>query len=35
VYCVVADASEKYSVWPLEKPIPAGWASAGFQGSKV
>lgn len=31
---VVVNDEEQYSVWPEDKPLPAGWRSAGFSGSE-
>ncbi|AGW94296.1 MULTISPECIES: MbtH family protein [Cupriavidus] len=31
---VVRNDEGQYSIWPDYKPVPAGWASAGFQGSR-
>lgn len=34
-YLVVINAEEQYSIWPLEKSMPAGWRAVGKQGSKA
>jgi len=31
---VVVNDEEQYSIWPAERPFPAGWKAAGKQGSK-
>ncbi|MEU2957391.1 MbtH family NRPS accessory protein [Streptomyces albidoflavus] len=31
---VVVNHEEQYSVWPLDREIPAGWRDAGMQGDK-
>ncbi|MFE9675379.1 MbtH family protein [Streptomyces sp. NPDC006259] len=31
---VVVNHEEQYSVWPLDREIPAGWRDAGKQGAK-
>jgi len=33
-YRVVLNAEEQYSIWPIEKPVPAGWRDGGEQGDK-
>ena len=35
VYSVVVNHEEQYSVWPVHKPIPAGWQAVGKTGKKV
>lgn len=34
IFVVVYNHEEQYSIWPAEREIPAGWQSAGKQGSK-
>ncbi|MFF9607551.1 MbtH family protein [Streptomyces sp. NPDC014684] len=34
VYHVVVNEEEQYSIWPIDKPVPAGWRTAGFEGAK-
>ena len=34
-YVVVVNDEEQYSIWPVEKQMPAGWRDAGFRGSKA
>jgi MbtH protein len=34
VYRVVLNHEEQYSIWPVDKEIPAGWTDAGRQGGK-
>ena len=33
-YQVVANDEEQYSIWPVEKSIPAGWQHKGVTGTK-
>ena len=33
-YRVVVNEEEQYSIWPLQRPVPAGWSEAGVSGSK-
>ena len=33
-YRVVVNDEEQYSIWPLDREIPAGWQAAGREGSK-
>ncbi len=33
-YQVVVNHEEQYSIWPLDRQIPAGWRSVGRTGSK-
>ena len=33
-YRVVRNDEEQYSIWPADREIPAGWQSAGREGSK-
>jgi MbtH protein len=32
---VVINDEEQYSIWPLSKPLPAGWRDVGQQGTKA
>jgi MbtH protein len=34
-YKVVVNHEEQYSIWPVDKKSPPGWADAGKTGSKV
>ncbi|RBM11973.1 MbtH family NRPS accessory protein [Streptomyces sp. PT12] len=34
VYDVVVNHEEQYSIWPVSRPVPAGWKAAGFRGGK-
>jgi MbtH protein len=34
-YQVVINHEEQYSIWPLGKPVPAGWSAVGVQGAKA
>ncbi|WP_405392306.1 MbtH family NRPS accessory protein [Streptomyces sp. NBC_01102] len=31
-YQVVVNDEEQYSVWPVARPLPAGWTGTGFEG---
>jgi MbtH protein len=33
-YLVVINIEEQYSIWPLNRPLPAGWSQAGPSGTK-
>ena len=33
-YQVVVNHEEQYSIWLVGRPVPAGWSSIGFDGSK-
>jgi MbtH protein len=33
-YQVVINDEEQYSIWPTDRPIPAGWSKAGPAGQK-
>jgi MbtH protein len=34
VYRVVVNHEEQYSIWPLDRELPAGWRDAGKSGTK-
>lgn len=34
MFTVVVNHEEQYSVWPVDKPVPAGWRAAGFTGTR-
>jgi MbtH protein len=34
LYVSVRNDEGQYSIWLADRPLPAGWASDGFQGSK-
>jgi len=34
-YAVVVNHEEQYSIWPAGRELPAGWRSAGFEGTKA
>lgn len=34
IYNVVVNHEEQYSIWPVEREIPAGWRAVGKSGSK-
>jgi MbtH protein len=34
LYTVVVNHEEQYSIWPVGRPIPAGWREAGQTGEK-
>lgn len=31
---VVLNDEEQYSIWPADRPVPAGWRAAGFEGDQ-
>jgi MbtH protein len=33
-FTVVVNDEEQYSVWPADRPLPAGWRDGGKTGSK-
>lgn len=33
-YLSVSNHEGQYSIWPADRPLPGGWTSDGFQGSK-
>ena len=33
-YLVVVNDEEQYSIWPRERPLPAGWSAEGTRGSE-
>jgi MbtH protein len=33
-YRVVVNDEEQYSIWPAEKPVPAGWREVGCEGTR-
>lgn len=33
-YSVVVNHEEQYSIWPAERPVPAGWRAEGTTGSR-
>ena len=35
VYKVVVNEEEQYSIWPSDRPCPAGWREAGVSGPKA
>ena len=34
IYNVVINHEEQYSIWPVDREIPAGWKAVGKQGLK-
>ena len=34
LYRVVVNHEEQYSIWPVERELPAGWRDAGKEGPK-
>jgi MbtH protein len=34
-FVVVRNDEEQYSIWPVGRPLPAGWSDAGFTGTKA
>jgi MbtH protein len=35
IYKVVVNHEEQYSIWPIDRPNPAGWRDVGTSGSKT
>lgn len=35
LYTVVKNHEEQYSIWPADRPLPAGWSAVGKSGSKA
>jgi MbtH protein len=35
IYQVVMNHEEQYSIWPADRPAPAGWTAAGPAGVKA
>ncbi len=33
-HMVVINLEEQYSIWPVDRPVPAGWREEGKQGLK-
>jgi MbtH protein len=33
-YVVVLNDEEQHSVWPADRPLPAGWRDGGFRGTR-
>ena len=33
-YTVVVNDEEQYSIWPVHRPLPAGWTSDGTSGTR-
>jgi MbtH protein len=33
-YQIVINVEEQYSIWPIEREIPAGWRLVGWRGPK-
>jgi MbtH protein len=31
---VVVNLEEQYSIWPIDRDVPAGWSEAGMSGTK-
>jgi len=34
-YLVVCNDEEQYSIWPADRPVPAGWHETGFTGPRA
>jgi MbtH protein len=34
IYSVVRNHEEQYSIWPVDRKVPAGWIAVGFEGVK-
>ena len=35
IYQVVVNHEEQYSIWPMDRELPAGWSAAGKSGTKA
>ena len=35
LYKVVVNEEQQYSIWPLDREVPAGWKEAGKSGTKA
>lgn len=35
IYRVVRNDEEQYSIWPANRPVPAGWHEVGREGPKA
>lgn len=35
IYIAVVNAEEQYSMWPKDRPLPAGWNETGASGTRV
>jgi MbtH protein len=35
IFNVVMNHEEQYSIWPVQREIPAGWSAVGKQGKKA
>lgn len=35
LFNVVQNNEEQYSIWPADKPLPAGWFTTGFSGTET
>lgn len=35
IYLAVVNAEEQYSIWPKDRPLPAGWNETGASGTRV
>lgn len=35
LYKVVVNEEEQYSIWPLDRGVPAGWKEAGKNGTRA
>ena len=35
IYRVVRNDEEQYSIWPADRPVPAGWHEVGREGTKA
>lgn len=35
VHAVVVNHEEQYSIWPVDRPLPAGWRQQGVTGTEA
>ncbi len=34
-YQVLVNHEEQFSIWPVDRELPLGWSSAGFEGDRA
>ncbi|AUX38584.1 MULTISPECIES: MbtH family NRPS accessory protein [Sorangium] len=34
IYHIVVNHEQQYSIWPIDRPVPAGWSCTGPRGAK-
>lgn len=35
IYIAVVNTEEQYSIWPQDRPVPAGWSATGASGTRA